>query len=123
VTPEDIRARILALQTDRKPQPLDVPEWGDDVYIRVLTANDQTALAATVEKDEMPVRIILHCLVDATGQRIFSDDDAQVLGEFPFPEIMTVFAKVAKLNGLSSEELEEAVSRFAPAPDEQRSIG
>lgn len=123
MTPEEIRARVLALQTDRKPVPLDFPAWGDDLYIRVLSANDQMDLAEVNDGKAMPVQIVLACLVDADGTRIFTEEDAAALGEFPFPEVMEVFAKVAKLNGLSTEELEEAVASFAPAPDEQRSIG
>ena len=102
---------------------LDVPEWGDDVYVRVLTANDQALLTEGTDPNTMPVRIILACLVDAEGERIFADGDETALGDFPFPEVMTVFGKVAKLNGLSTAELDEAIASLQPAPDEQRSIG
>jgi hypothetical protein len=123
MTAEEIRARVLAIQTDRKPQPLDFPEWGDDIYIKVLSADDQADLAEGTEAKAMPLQVILHCLVDQDGERIFGDQDAAELGAFPFPEIMQVFGKVAKLNGLSTKELDEAMASFAPAPDEQRSIG
>lgn len=123
MTANDIRSRVLALQADRKPFPLDFEAWGDDIYIRVLSADDQNALAETTEQAKMPIRVILHCLVDENGERIFGDGDESELGAFPFPEVMQVFAKVAKLNGLSTKELDEAMANFAPAPDEQRSIG
>lgn len=119
-TPQEIRERTLALQANRKPQPLDFPAWGDDIYIRVLSANDQMLLA---EGDDatMPLRIVLACLVTDEGERIFTDDDLSALGDFPFPEVMEVFGRVARLNGLSTVELDEAMESFAPAPDEQRS--
>lgn len=123
MTPEEIRARVLALQTDRKPVPLDFDGWGADLYVRVLSVKDQLDLTETTDEKTMPVKIVLACLVDANGDRIFADEDEAALGAFPFPEVMAVFAKVAKLNGLSTEELEEAVASFAIAPDEQRSSG
>src|SRR5262249_31168557 len=113
--PEELRARILGLQRDRKPVPLEVEEWGDGVYMRVLTAAEQADLPEGTDPKDMPVRVILHCLVDAGGERIFADNDFEALEGFPFPEIMAVFAKVAKVNGLSSTELEEAVERFRTA--------
>lgn len=119
----ETRERLLALQKDRKPQRLDFPAWGDDIYIRVLSANDQADLLVEGEEKRLPLRIILHCLVDSDGERIFTDEDESALGEFPFPEIMAVYGQAAKLNGLSSKELEEALADFAPAPDEQRSSG
>ena len=119
-TPEEIRARVLAIQTDRKPHPLEFEGWGPDIYVRVLSSDDQLALSDAVADKEMPLQIVLHCLVDVDGERIFTDEDRAALGAFPFPEIMQVFAEVAKLNGLSNAELEEAVQSFAPAPDAQR---
>lgn len=118
MTPQEIRERVLALQEDRKPHALTFEAWGPGIYIRVLSANDQILLGEGDEKT-MPLRIVLACLVDVDGERIFGDEDLSALGEFPFPEVMTVFTEVAKLNGLSSKELEEAVQSFAPAPDEQ----
>ena len=120
---EDIRQRVLALQIDRKPVPLEFDGWGPGLYVRVLSANDQQKLAAEGDEQTMPVRIVLGCLVDSTGERIFTDEDQAALGEFPFPEVMQVFGEVAKLNGLSTKELDEAMQSFAKAPDEQRSIG
>jgi hypothetical protein len=122
-SPEEIRARVLAIQTERKPVPLDFIGWGPDIYVRVLSADGQVRLSEATAENEMPIQIILNCLVDHDGERIFTDDDREALGAFPFPEIMVVFGEVAKLNGLSTDELEEAMANFAPAPDEQRSTG
>lgn len=119
----ELRQRVLALQTDRKPVPLDFEPWGEGLYIKVLSAKDQLDLSETVEAKEMPFQVILHCLVDSTGSPVFGEADVASLEQFPFPEVMQVFARVAKLNGMSTKELDEAMQNFAQAPDEQRSIG
>lgn len=111
------REQILRSRGDRKPVRLEVPEWGGAVFVRVLSAKDQMELSEGVKPTEMPVKVILHCLVDEQGNRILQDEDADALGEEEFPIVMRVFAAVAELNGLSTKELKEAVESFRPAPD------
>lgn len=115
------REAILASRADRKPVRLEVPEWGGDVFVRVLSAKDQVALSDGAEPAEMPVRILLHCLVNEDGTRIFEDADYEALAGEDFPVIMRVFGVAAKVNGLSSKELEESMAAFANAPAEGNS--
>lgn len=110
-----LREQILASQGDRKPVPLDVPEWGCTVWLKQMTVADQVALSEDVKPVDMPVQVLLHCLVDEEGERIFSDSDAEVLEQEAFPIVMAVFGEAAKLNGLSNAELEEAMASFVQA--------
>lgn len=109
------REEILAAARHGKPQPLDVPEWGGTVWLRVLSAKDQLALTEGIEQRDVPFRVLIGCVCDEDGNAIFEQGDEDALMEQPFPVIMRVFAEAAKLNGLSSRELEEAVSHFEPA--------
>lgn len=117
------REQILAARNreDRKPVKLSVPEWGGDVYLRVLTVTDQIALTDGVEAQDMPVQVLLHCLVDEDGKRILQDEDAAELAQEDFPLVLRLFSEAAKLNGLTTKELEEAMASFRTAPDEQPS--
>lgn len=119
------REQILAARNrdDRRPVRVSVPEWGGDVYLRVLTVADQVALSEDVKPAEMPVQVLLHCLVDESGTRILEDDDAADLAQEDFPLVLRLFAEAARLNGLTSKELEEAMEAFGPAPGEQPSTG
>jgi len=115
------REQILASRKDRKPAPLEVPEWGGEVYVRVLSAKDQAELSDGVKPAEMPIRVLLHCLVNESGQPILKEEDAEALAEEDFPVILRVFAFAAKLNGLSTKELEEAMENFGPSPNGPKS--
>lgn len=115
------REQILAARSDRKPVRLEVPEWGGEVYVRVLSAKDQMRLSDGGKPEDLPVRVLLYALVDENNIRIFGDDDLDELAAEDFTVIMKVFSVVATLNGLSNKELEAAVESFSPAPDESSS--
>jgi hypothetical protein len=116
------RDQILGSRRDRKPVPLDVPEWGGQVYVRVMSAKDQVELTDGHRPTDIPMLVLIHCLVDENGQQILEEGDIDALSQEDFPVIMRLFAFVAKLNGLSTTELDEAMERFTPAPDESRSF-
>lgn len=116
------RQQILAARKDRKPTRLEVPEWGGDVFIRVLSVEDQ------LQWEDMPQReVVMRCLVialvDEDGRRIFEDGDETELAREEFPVIMRVFSEVAKVNGLTSKELDDAMASFVAAPDESSGTG
>lgn len=118
------REQILAARRDRKPHRYEVPEWGGEVYIRVLSAEDQMHLADNEgDPARTPIRVLLYALVDDTGERLFTDADFDELAGEDFPVVMRVFSEVAKLNGLSTKELDEAMEGFAQAPDAASSSG
>jgi hypothetical protein len=112
------REEILAARVDRKPQRLEVPEWGGNVYIRVLSARDQMSLSDSSKPEETPIKVLLHSIVDEHGERILKDEDFEALAGEDFPIIMRIFASAAKLNGFSNKELEAAIESFNPAQDE-----
>lgn len=114
------RDQILSARRGRKPTALEVPEWGGTVYIRVLSAEDQLAIADS-DGGVTPVKVLVACLVDENGERLFSGEDATELGKEDFPVILRVFAEVARLNGLSSKELDEAMESFGIARGESSS--
>jgi hypothetical protein len=115
------REQILAARRDRKPHRFEVPEWGGDVFIRVLSAKDQMVLSDGVDPKETPVKVLCYSLVNEDGERLFSDEDFEALADMDWPVIMRVFTESAKLNGLSTKELEKAMQDFTSAPDESSS--
>jgi hypothetical protein len=115
------REQILAARRDRKPHRFAVPEWGGDVFIRVLSAEDQMLLADETDPKQTPIKVLLFSLVGEDGERLFADEDFTELVKEDWPVIMRVFQEAAHLNGLSTKELDEAMAGFAEAPDAQTS--
>jgi hypothetical protein len=118
LTPEE----IFASRKGRKPERLEVPEWGGHVFVRVMSVNEQLALFENVKDKDFPVSVLLHAVCDEEGKPIFSSPEhAAELANEDFPIVMKVFRVAAKLNGFSNKELEGATESFKPAPGESSS--
>lgn len=115
------REQILASRTSRKPQRLEVPEWGGDVFLRALTVKDQREIADEREPDETDgtyaLRALLHSLVDEQGNRILQCGDVGLLEDEDGRIVQRLLEEFNRLNG----SVEEAVAGFEPAPSEARS--
>ena len=107
-----IRASILA-QTALPTVPVSVPEWGANLSVRSMTAAERDDFdAASRDGGEANLtnfraRLVVRCLIDATGDRVFTDADAAAVGALPAGPVCKVFEAAAKLNGLTKEDVEE----------------
>jgi hypothetical protein len=115
------REQILAARRHRKPHRFEVAEWGGEVFIRVLSAEDQADLSKGTEPEDTPIKVLIRSLVSEENEPLFTDEDFAELAKEDWPVIMRVFAESAHLNGLSTKELDEAMAGFAQAPDESSS--
>jgi hypothetical protein len=100
---------------DIKYEDVDTPEWGGITRVRMLTAKDRSAFEYWCYKNtdsekvtEMYPRICVACIVDESGNRIFQDDDIEVLMQKNGTILRRVAEAAMKLNKLSSEDVEEA---------------
>ncbi len=119
------RERILSLKAERT-EDVPVPEWGDGTVVRVraFTAAERNQWARNLQGAEgeernlramelYPIRIAAMCAVDERGERIFSDEDAEALGEHDL-EIVTRLADAAmRLSGLTGEQAEREAQAAA----------
>ena len=107
--------REAILKTDDLPRELvQVPEWGGDVYVRTLTGTERDAFEQSMvgkkskmNLDNVRARFAVLTICDEAGQRLFTDDDAKVLGDKSAAALDRVFAVAQRLNGFSSEDAED----------------
>ena len=99
---------ILAVQ-DFTTKTVDVPEWGGSVLLRGLSSRDkdkfETELAETQDLNNLRARLVVLSLVDENGERMFSDDEADSLGQKNALVIGRLFDEVRELSGMSDEAL------------------
>lgn len=100
---------------DLKKELVKVPEWGGEVYISMMTgasrdAWEQSLIASKgANLENIRARLVSFTAVDENGKRIFSNDDAELLGQ-KSSNALERCAKVAqKINRLSENDLEDLV--------------
>jgi hypothetical protein len=115
-----LKDQILSFD-DRTKEPVDVPEWGSPkIFLRVISAAAREAVddaLTTVDKDGTirfnrigaDARLLVQCLVDEDGERIFTDADVDALGEKSSAVLARLAEKARELNsvGLDDEKVVE----------------
>ena len=111
------RDQILAIN-DIQTAVVHVPEWGGDVNVRGLTALERDRLMAEFfdlegggrmkpdKAAEYRVKLAVLCVIDENGERMFADNDTELLGKKNPKAIERIADTVARLSGISEEEIE-----------------
>jgi hypothetical protein len=99
-----------------------VPEWGGDVFLRGLTGEERDAWeasrrqirgAGTKHMEIVPVSdnarasLLVKCIIDEAGERVFTDRDAPALGTKNGKIIDRLYDVAAALSGIGGDDEEE----------------
>lgn len=103
---------------DVQTRNVPVPEWGGEVTVRGLTGIERDAYEAGIQqirpkpdgtrevvfvRDNARAKLLVKCLVDEQGNRIFKDNDAPALGKKNGAVIDRLYDVAAELSGLSEQ--------------------
>lgn len=105
------RDAVLAVN-DLKKELVKVPEWGGDIYISLMTGESRDAweqsLVATkgTNLDNIRARLVAFTAVGEDGKRIFTNEDAALLGQKSSTALERCVKVAQKLNRLTEEELD-----------------
>lgn len=113
-----ILTRDAILQAQDLPKELvKVPEWNGEVYVRALTGVERDAFEQSIVEQKgkstkmnlrnLRAKLVALTAVDEKGDRIFSDRDAELLGQKSAAALNRVFEVAQRLSGLSQEDVEE----------------
>lgn len=108
---------------DVQIEKVPVPEWGDEVIVRGLTGDELDAFQGSIRQfrptfdgkgmetvliqEGMRAKLLVKCLIDEAGERLFTDQDAPALGAKNGSVIDKLYDVAARLSGLSEEEKAE----------------
>lgn len=101
------REQILSLGL--KKEKVDIPELGDVVYVRELTAKEQDELAAKFANKSTGSRewMAIKSVCDEAGNPIFTDKDFEALSGISGNFLNRVLLAASKISGLSEDEVKE----------------
>lgn len=103
------KAKILAAKDVKLSDPVPVPEWGGDVYIKTLSGTERDAFEDAYSENRMKqfrVRFLALTLADEAGERLFADADVEALGKKNSVVINRLFDIAWKHNALSNDAVE-----------------
>jgi len=113
----DIRQAILDAD-DLPTEPIDVPEWDMTVYVRSMTGYERDLYeGGLISKTGLPMSermlnlrstLVVLCTVDENGERIFTDDDKQLVGQKSAKALERIVEAAQRMNELSDTDIEEA---------------
>lgn len=98
---------------DMRTQEVDVPEWGGRVIVKTLSGNErdqfEESILSGAKRDFKGVRAKLVALsvVDENGKRLFTFEEANVLGEKSSRALDRVFGAAQRLSGFTQKDMEE----------------
>lgn len=124
------RDEILGINDIRVEFVHDVPGWGT-VAIKNMTSAErdefeESLLVGKGQNRQVNVRnlrakLIARCLVDADGNRLFTEKDIPALGKKSAAAINVIFTRCQVLNGLTEEQTAELTEPDEPIEDEDAS--
>jgi hypothetical protein len=107
---------ILAAD-DLGREKVTVKEWGGDVFVRAMTAaeRDEWEAGLVSEPDggakarlrNLRARLAVLCVVDAAGNRLFGEGDADALGRKSAKALDRIFDVALRLNALGAKDVKE----------------
>ena len=100
---------------DLKRETVAVPEWGGEVLVSEMTGSardafEQSLVAKDGQRDlaNLRARLLVRCLVDEGGNRLYADDETALLGNKAAGALDRLFAVAQRLNSLGAAAEEDA---------------
>jgi len=110
------KAKILAAN-DTKLEKVNVPEWGDDVFIKTLSGTERDIFEEAYSSEKMKnfrARFLVLTLADEGGERLFTDTEVEQLGTKSAFVLNRLFEKAWSLNAFRDADV-EALGKDLPS--------
>jgi hypothetical protein len=120
--PKFLSREAIFAAKDLDTVEVEVPEWHGTVMIRGLTGRERDDFEASMMerrgKHMVPnvanvrAKLIVKCVIDESGKRVFTDQDANEMGEHSAAAVNRIYEAASKLSGLTDEDVEELAGDF-----------
>lgn len=118
--------QILAADR-RKTKDVPVREWGGDVRLQEMSGDERDAWegetflrnddgTARFNAKQVRSRLLIRCMVDADGRRLFIDDEVAKLGSLSASTLQRLYNEAMELNKVSADDIEELEGNSGAGP-------
>lgn len=98
-----------------KPSLKEVKVGDQKIYVKEMTIGVRAKYESDLmnfsngKSSNLEVRsnVVLHCVVDEEGTRVFKDKDIGEIRQMPSKVVTKIFDAILEISGLDNEELEE----------------
>lgn len=107
---------------DMTTEEIAVPEWGGSVLVRGLTGRQRDEFEASMIEqrgkrrvpnvENVRAKLVAKCCVDESGRRLFTDQDAAILGDRSGAALDRVYEVAARLSGIGEDDVDEMTEGF-----------
>lgn len=117
-----ITNKVLSLEDilaadDRKPHPVDVPEWGGRVYVRGMSGVQREELEREGLEYGLASRIVAFGLCGENGEEMgWTAKQVHELGSKSAGVLLRLASKVQQLSGMSAADVEELEKNSETTP-------
>lgn len=109
-----LRDKILK-NKNLEQKKVHVPEWGVDVYVRMLTAGERDLYEQEIVKENkknkgkpnshIRARLVMLSTIDENGGRVFKEEDIEELAQMGIKPIERLFEVSQNLNALTEDDV------------------
>ena len=102
---------------DLKSEIVEVPEWGGDVKVRMMTGTERDSFETSifdakgkdskVNMKNLRAKLIVLTVINDAGEKLFIDADIENLGGKSAKALDRIFAVAQRINGIGQKEVEE----------------
>lgn len=120
-----LKEKILAAD-DMRMVPVEIPEWDNEtVYLKPVSAAQWDLTISEIKRDHFGkienkpnwrAWLVCQVLCEQDGTRVFSDQDAGMLGKKSSVAVQRLFDKLAEMNGLSEKDAQELEKNSEATP-------
>lgn len=107
---------------DLKKEEVDLTEyWGGVVFVREMSGTERRAFEVDAEGDKLNdenirAKMAAFCICDENGTSLFTQEDAEALGNKSAKAMDIVFEVASRLSGLAAESAADAAKELAHDP-------
>jgi hypothetical protein len=107
---------------DLKKESVKVKEWGGEVIVRTMTGIERDAYEKSLYDPMKPegqqfnsvnlrARLVALTVIDENGNRLFTEEEALLVGKKSASALERVYRVALRLNALDNNELEDTIKK------------